>query len=478
MAEKQGSMTYQPARRPGGQPVVENPSEPPQTVPGRVRPALLGERLQLMAIDAVLVVAVTTSSRSWSTSLTAGCWTVAALAVAGLYRPRLRLSAVDDLSRLVLAVGIASAVYAWVAPLVAAPRAMPGSALWWWLVVAACLLLGRLLGYVVIRQNRSRSPGERALIVGTGPIAARLAEALQARPEYGLRPVGFVGPAPTDQTPGLPQPLLGGVGELATIAGKHEVGDVIVAFPASPDSELVPALRSCRQQGRTVFVVPRLFELNVRCLATELVEGLPLVRMSAPAPRRRDWPVKRLLDLAIATLCVVVLAPVLLVCALAVRWETGPGILLRQQRVGQDGRRFTMLKFRTLTAASQLESDTCWSISRDCRLGPVGRLLRRTSLDELPQLFNVLRGDMSLVGPRPERPFFVEQFGARHRRYADRHRAPSGMTGWAQIHGLRGDTSIEDRVSFDNYYIENWTLGLDLKILARTLAAIFGSRRG
>jgi len=167
---------------------------------------------------------------------------------------------------------------------------------------------------------------------------------------------------------------------------------------------------------------------------------------------------------------------VMALCALAVRWEGGPGVLFRQDRVGVDGRQITVLKFRSLRPVSDDESATRWSIADDARLGPVGRLLRSTSLDELPQLWNVITGAMSLVGPRPERPHFVEQFGARVPRYMARHRVPAGLTGWAQVHGLRGDTSIEHRAGFDNYYIENWSLWGDIKIMLRTLQQVLPGR--
>jgi lipopolysaccharide/colanic/teichoic acid biosynthesis glycosyltransferase len=162
----------------------------------------------------------------------------------------------------------------------------------------------------------------------------------------------------------------------------------------------------------------------------------------------------------------------MLACMVAVRLEGGPGVLFRQERVGLDGRPFELLKFRSLRPADEEESQTRWSVASDDRLGPVGRLLRRTSLDELPQLWNVLRGDMTLVGPRPERPHFVAQFSGSTPRYMARHRVPAGLTGWAQVHGLRGDTSIEERARFDNRYIESWSMWSDVKILLRTVASV------
>jgi exopolysaccharide biosynthesis polyprenyl glycosylphosphotransferase len=221
-----------------------------------------------------------------------------------------------------------------------------------------------------------------------------------------------------------------------------------------------------------IFVVPRLFELCQRDADMDEIWGIPLVRLRRPAYRLFSWRLKRVLDVVVAAALLVPLAPLMGVLALAVRWEGGPGVLFRQLRVGLDGRTFYLLKFRSLRPLDELESATSWSVPSEERVGSVGRFLRRTSLDELPQLWNVLRGDMTLVGPRPERPFFVEKFAKQYPRYVARHRVPAGLTGWAQIHGLRGDTSITDRAAFDNYYIENWSLWLDVKILVRTATAV------
>jgi lipopolysaccharide/colanic/teichoic acid biosynthesis glycosyltransferase len=182
---------------------------------------------------------------------------------------------------------------------------------------------------------------------------------------------------------------------------------------------------------------------------------------------------KRILDLALAVPLLLALTPLLLLCAAAIRISDGPGVLFRQERVGQHGRPFTLLKFRTLRPSDEQEAATRWSVAHDERLSGVGALLRRTSLDELPQLWNVLRGDMSLVGPRPERPYFVDRFSRLHPGYAARHRMPVGLTGLAQVHGLRGDTSIEDRCRFDNHYIDHWSLWQDVCILLRTAASLF-----
>lgn len=183
--------------------------------------------------------------------------------------------------------------------------------------------------------------------------------------------------------------------------------------------------------------------------------------------------VKRAVDAVLATAGLLLAAPVMAACALAVRLSDGPGVIFRQERVGRHGSPFVLLKFRTLRPADVQESATRWNVASDGRMSRVGRMLRRTSLDELPQLWNVLRGDMSMVGPRPERPFFVAQFSRAHPGYQARHRMPVGITGLAQVNGLRGDTSIEERARFDNRYIETWSLWQDACVLARTAGSLF-----
>jgi len=347
-----------------------------------------------------------------------------------------------------------------------------------WVLVAAqfaAVICARVVGYTFLRQHRRRSPGQATVVVGFGDLAIRLADALRKDRTYGLAPVGFVGP-PTLTQP--PLPVLAPVNHLEKALARYKPLHLIVAFPAWPDADLVSALRRCRRYGVTVHIVPRLFELAVGRHAGEMVQGIPLARLRPEPTQLYRWSLKRLMDLCGATVGLVVLAPVFVICALAVRWESGRhGVLFRQERVGRDGKLFKIVKFRSLTPSSGRESRVMWNIDSDARLGPVGRFLRCSSLDELPQLVNVLRGDMSLVGPRPERPYFVKQFQRSYAGYLDRHRVPVGMTGWAQIHGLRGDTSIEERVRFDNHYIEHWSLGLDMKIVLRTVGSMLSTDR-
>jgi exopolysaccharide biosynthesis polyprenyl glycosylphosphotransferase len=256
-------------------------------------------------------------------------------------------------------------------------------------------------------------------------------------------------------------------------------------------------MRRCHRLGLQVAVVPRLYEEMTSSLSIEHVGGMPFLRVRRVDPRGWQFAVKYAIDRVAAAMLLLVLAPLLAVLAVAVRLSSPGPILFRQQRVGRDGHEFAMLKFRTMRGdpSADGEADASWAAQQSGAGGPgtgtfgdgepvgadrctaVGRILRCTSLDELPQLINVLIGDMSLVGPRPERVGYVRAFERRIYRYSDRHRVKSGLTGWAQVQGLRGETSLADRVEWDNYYIENWTLRLDLKILLLTFPAAFSSWR-
>jgi len=317
----------------------------------------------------------------------------------------------------------------------------------------------------------------RALVLGAGRVGHQVADILTSHPEYGLEPVGFVDSDPILHGGGM-LPVLGSPRTLTSLLAQHQIGAVVVAFSSIKESDMVGVIRACDRYRCELFVVPRLFELQHVHDEMDNAWGLPLVRLRRATYRSRSWRVKRFIDVAVSATALLLLAPVMLLLAAAVRLDGGPGILFRQERVGVDGRHFQVLKFRSLRPATETESQTTWNIAHDDRLSPLGRFLRKSSLDELPQLLNILRGDMSLVGPRPERPHFVTQFRAAYPSYEARHRVPSGLTGWAQVHGLRGDTSIADRARFDNYYIENWSLWLDVKIVLRTVSSMLRGTGG
>jgi exopolysaccharide biosynthesis polyprenyl glycosylphosphotransferase len=333
--------------------------------------------------------------------------------------------------------------------------------------------------------------GKPTLIVGAGQVGAQVERRLEEQPELGLDPVGYLDadPPPESVVPARRAGVLGPPSELAAIAQEHGVQHVILAFMSAPDHVLIPIVRDCEARGLEVSLVPRLFEsVNVR-VGLEHIGGLPLFGLRSIDPKSWQFVVKHAFDRVGAALLIVFFAPVLLGAAIAVKLSSPGPAFFRQRRIGRDGREFQMIKFRTMAGDPEEsgEANATWAASVldpaaetieqpevERRTG-VGRMLRRHSIDELPQLFNVLAGDMSLVGPRPELPHYVRMFEERVYRYGDRHRVKSGITGWAQVHGLRGNTSLADRVEWDNWYIANWSLALDFKILLMTLQEVLRS---
>ncbi|KOV58327.1 transferase [Streptomyces sp. MMG1121] len=306
-----------------------------------------------------------------------------------------------------------------------------------------------------------------ALVIGPAATAQRVAAALLRHPRCGVRPVGVVAERP-DGHGGLPVLTSGEEVERALI--QNGVRAVLTVDPSVRTGK-GPLLRALAESGCTVW------ELDADSPSYEMRDQLAgfAVRRLDLGSRRRGSIGKRLLDVVVSGTLLMLVSPVLLGCALVLRRTDGPGVVFRQERTGRDGHPFTLLKFRTHRPVDEHEAATRWSVAGELRMSPFCRFLRQTSLDELLQLWNVLRGDMSLVGPRPERPYFVAQFSKAHPGYAARHRMRTGITGLAQIHGLRGDTSIEDRARFDNAYIDNWSLWQDICVLLRTAAALVRS---
>lgn len=392
-----------------------------------------------------------------------------------LYRTRVHISVLDELPRLLGRLLTAVAVVAVITALrheQAAVTSFLVVSVW----VLALFVLGRFVTMsLVLLARRRRIAAHRTLLVGGGPLAEDLAGTLAAQPRYGLAVCGFV-----DDDPGAHPvagvPWLGEVDRFAGLISKFAVDTVLVTGGSGGGEELIDLIRHQPTAAYDLLVVPRMHPFQNRDGSADHVGAIPLMHINSPAPRGPAWMVKRGIDVLVSSVGIVVLFPVLVACAVAVRLEGGPGILFRQERVGGDGRIFECLKFRSMKPVDGLESATQWTIAGDPRVGKVGRVLRSTSLDELPQLWNILRGDMTLVGPRPERPHFVSQFSAEIPHYRHRHRVPSGLTGLAQVSGLRGDTPIDDRARFDNYYIENWSLWMDLKIILRTFSELLSGK--
>jgi len=333
------------------------------------------------------------------------------------------------------------------------------------------------------RARRSRADQLPTLVVGAGVVGTQIERRLNEQPDLGLRVVGFVDadPVPPERVPERTAPVLGSPDDFVAIAEETGAQHVILTFTSSPDRVLVPLIRACEERGIRVSLVPRMFEsVNLR-LTVENIGPLPLFNLSWVDPKGWQFAIKHVIDRVASGVAIIVLSPLLVAIALAVKLSSPGPVLFRQRRIGRDGRRFDMFKFRSMrvadapASAGEAHGSTIapGGVEGEDRRTAVGRLIRRYSLDELPQLFNVLLGQMSLIGPRPERPEFVEVFDEEVRRYSDRHRVKSGITGLAQVSGYRGKTSLPERVELDNYYIQNWSMGMDLKIALRTFSAVF-----
>jgi exopolysaccharide biosynthesis polyprenyl glycosylphosphotransferase len=421
--------------------------------------------------------------------------TIVLLAIRGMYSPTRRMTVLDGAAQILGATSFA-AMLLLAAPALADPGSRPAqlvARVWVFGTLFVCG--GRLaLAFAQRSARRSGAVARRTLIVGAGRIGAQVERRLRAQPELGLRPVGYVDfvPAPDELVPGRTLPFLGHPEDMPRIARDTGAEHVVLAFPSARGSDrlMLPYVRQFEALGLTISVVPRLFEMVNMRVEVEHLGGMPLLGLRSVNPKGWQFAVKHAFDRVVAALLLLALSPVLLVVALAVRFSSNGPVLYRQARTGRDGRQFDLLKFRSMLIGGApgteaeipatgvlLDTDLLGpgGVEGDDRRTPIGRFLRRSSLDELPQLWNVLRGEMSMVGPRPERPEFVEEFAGRLERYKDRHRVRSGITGWAQVHGLRGKTSLADRIEWDNYYIENWSLWLDLKILLMTVIAVFRS---
>jgi exopolysaccharide biosynthesis polyprenyl glycosylphosphotransferase len=406
---------------------------------------------------------------------------VLVLAARGAYALRLRLIVLDSLGLAAGSISVAAMGALALGLLVGSTD--PGSGLLFraWLLGIGFVALVRL--FFTLWQQRRRTAGitaRRAVVIGAGEVGARIGRRLEQSPAYGLVPIGYIDddPPPAAAVGGRPAPVLGPASDLLKLVEAHRIEHVILAFSSTADVEVLPLLRRCAAQGVGVSLVPRLFDLINGRLACEPVGGLPIATLHSTNPLGATFALKHAIDRVVAVLLIVMLAPLLAVIALLVKGNSPGPVLFRQRRIGRDNHPFDVLKFRTMTQqepepgfvpAGGLAPGGVEGVDRRTR---VGRWLRRTSLDELPQLFNVARGEMSLVGPRPERPEYAKTFAADLARYAERHRVRAGITGLSQVHGLRGQCPIADRVELDNYYIENWSLGLDLKILLMTALAV------
>jgi exopolysaccharide biosynthesis polyprenyl glycosylphosphotransferase len=410
----------------------------------------------------------------------------------GLYQTRLRTLILDGIVPVLSGVSVAAMAVATLGILFNGQLPNQTDWLHGWLLSLLGVGIGRIVLSFAQRVARSHHlVGKSVLIMGAGVVGAQVARRLESHPEYGLVPIGFLDEDPRSvaEVGGRDVPVLGTIDDLDETVERTGVKHLIVAFSSAADARVSRLIQRCQELGVEVSVVPRMFDTINDRVGYDTVGGLPLLTFAAVDLDGLQFALKHAIDRVLALTLLIAFSPVIVLAAVAVRLSSPGPAFFRQRRVGRDGKVFDFYKFRSMRVEqAPLQNAQGESTALDFLLGgdtapggvegadrrtPVGRFLRSTSLDELPQLLNVLRGDMSLVGPRPERPEFVELFRQDIIRYGDRHRVKSGITGWAQVHGLRGQTSLAERVEWDNYYIAHWSLGLDLKILALTLVALF-----
>lgn len=406
-----------------------------------------------------------------------GVTVVVVFALMGVYRLRRGILFLDELFSLIGAMAVAFLV---VLALVGLYRVQGFTysrltSFYW---APAALLLVAAARYAIRRyeaEQRARGNGaDRALVVGWGAAADLLVQRLRMFPDYGYELVGVLADRlePGAEVSGVT--VKGRTGEIGRVLADESVDTVFFALTDVSSERVLRLIDCCRERGVEVRILPGMLEMMTTRVTGDQIDGIPLLQLrhglDIQGPKT---VVKRAFDVVVAGLGLVVISPLLAALAVLIKLTSAGPVLIRQERVGMRGRPFQALKFRSMRDDAEAISGPVWAAVADPRRTAVGRVLRRLSLDELPQLWNIVRGDMSLVGPRPERPPFVAEFTERMPRYCDRHLVRPGLAGWAQANDLRGQTPVEERLIYDLYYIENWSLAFDIKILLITLARVW-----
>jgi Undecaprenyl-phosphate glucose phosphotransferase len=313
------------------------------------------------------------------------------------------------------------------------------------------------------------------LIVGAGKVAGDLASRVRLHQELGVQLLGCLSKHGDEKRGSGGIPVVGRYEDVKKFIGRTDIDQIVVALPLEDHQMLPTIMEQLKDSLVDIKIVPDLYQFASLGGAIEEFEGLPVISLQECPLDGINLFTKRVVDLVVGFGLLVLFSPLMFLIAILVKLTSRGPIFFKQERVSFDGTRFSIVKFRTMYTNAESQGPG-WTTPGDNRVTPLGRILRSTSLDELPQLLNVLKGDMSIVGPRPERPVFIQEFRRRIPRYMLRHKVPAGITGWAQVHGWRGDTSIDKRIEYDLYYIENWSLVLDLKILWLTLFRGFRNR--
>ncbi len=388
----------------------------------------------------------------------------------GLYRMQRGISRVDEAYQVFRTVSIGTIVVIALNTLFPLLNVTTRTLVIGWLLAMLLVLALRLAHHGFVRSLRMRGVDiRRVLVVGAGDIGQLVYRQMGKAPELGYRIIGFLSDeVPTGQMVFDRMPVLGKRRRIQQVISTCRIDEVIIALSGASYTEVLDLVSQVEDESVAIKIYPDAFQLiTTNDVTVGELNGLPLISIrSVPLDQRLNRVIKRVLDVAVSLGTLILLAPLLLLVAVLVRFDSPGPVFFVQERVGRDGRPFNMIKFRSMRADA--EALGTWTRPDDDRRTRLGTFIRRFSIDELPQFINVLLGDMSVVGPRPEQPHYVAQFSEQIPRYMHRHREKAGITGWAQVNGLRGDTSIEERTRYDLYYIENWSPLFDIKIIVRT----------
>ena len=347
------------------------------------------------------------------------------------------------------------------------------SQLVWALYLAICVVFAYSSREVVREALERRWKAgiglKRVLIAGASDLGRMVADKVLEHRELGFKVVGFVDDRAGDHIGYRGLPLLGTLAEVDEIIKRESIDHVYVALPLEEHVKMLGIVEATNREGVDIHVVPDLLQFIALRARLETLDGVPIISLNDVPLRGFNSVLKRGIDLMLSGTALVAFSVPFAVLSALIKYTSNGPVFYRQERMGLDGKAFDVYKFRSMYMGAEDETGPIWARDDDPRCTPVGRWMRRLDLDELPQLWNVLRGDMSIVGPRPERPYFVEQFKHRIPQYMLRHKVKAGITGWAQVNGWRGNTSLEKRIEYDLYYIENWSVGLDIKIMWLTL---------
>ncbi len=389
----------------------------------------------------------------------------------GLYEPKRLTSIPDEIYDLTKAITFSLLIFIFLAYFFKEYTYSRLTIFFFWVFSIILVGTSRIITRRVLRSLRRRGFNLRyALIIGEEELSQKLIQSLYLHPELGMKAIGILSES-REMIGRIIEgvPVIGSYEDLSMVLKQRNIDQVFIAIPFQQHKKIKEILKSLKDELVNIKAVSDISDLIILKGGIDELDGLPIINIQDTPLHGWGKIAKRAMDLLFSLIGIVILSPLMFLIAILIKITSSGPIFYKQKRMGFDGKIFVMLKFRSMVVDAEKETGSVWAKPDDPRRTQLGKILRRTSLDELPQLFNVLKGEMSLVGPRPERPELIEEFKDKIPRYMLRHKIKTGMTGWAQVNGFRGNTSLKKRIEYDLYYIENWSISFDLRILFLTL---------